>query len=178
MRKLLYTVMLLGLVACGESKTEIPANMLVHNDYESVDGWLLDAGKPIPSLTKDRAHSGRFSIRVDQANEYSLGYTNQLGRISTSKLKKIKVHAWINVPNNRAGAALVVQVEGDGGKSLFWEGISLTDATKDYNKWTEMTKVLTLPDNLAYNNLLKVYLWRSGSNQPVYLDDLEITSVD
>lgn len=178
MKKLLYALTAFGMVACGKGGNDIPANQLASNDFESLDGWIGD--QPITSLTKEKAHSGRYSIKVDPNIEYSLGFNMLLGKLSTSKLKKIKIHAWVNVPNAKSAVVLVTQITNpaDNNKQLLWEGVNMGNEVKTLNKWVEIEKTITVPDNATYNDKLGVYLWRTSSPETIYLDDLTIERVD
>ncbi|QNH62119.1 hypothetical protein [Hymenobacter sediminicola] len=179
MKKLLYALLAVGMVSCGEKKAEIPANQLAGNDFESIDGWMGD--NTPASLTKEKAHSGRYSIKVDPAVEYSMGYSNLLGKLSASKLRKLKVHGWVNLPNGKTEAVLVTQITdpaNPAAKPIVWEGLKLTDQVKAFNKWVEVEKEIILPDNVTYANKISVYLWRTGAPEPAFLDDLTIEKVD
>ena len=178
MRQLLYALLALSLAACGEKPKATPANLLASNDFESVDGWL--GGVNPTSLTKDKAHSGRYSVKVSPESEYSLGYDNPFGKLSASKLKKIKLRAWVNLPNGKSEAILVAAVPNStaGAKPLLWEGVKLRDKVKSYNKWVEVEKEITLPDNITYNDKINAYLWSAGSSDPVYMDDMSIEKVE
>ena len=177
MKQLLYLALALGMVACGD-KSEVPANQLAGNDFESMDGWLGDTG--MGSLTKDKAHSGRYAIKVDAKNEYSIGYGNMLGKLSASKLKKVKIRAWVNLPDANSKAVLVTQIANptDPSKPLMWDGFKLTDKVKTYNKWVEVEREIALPENVTYADKLGVYLWRASTSAVTYLDDLSIEKVD
>ena len=179
MRNFLYSLLILALVSCGDKKEGSPANQLASNDFESIDGWVGD--NTPSSLTKERAHSGRYSIKVDPTVEYSMGYSNLLGKLSPSKLRKLKVHGWVNLPNGKTEAVLVTQITdpaNPAAKPIVWEGLKLTDQVKAFNKWVEVEKEIILPDNVTYANKISVYLWRTGAPEPAFIDDLTIEKVD
>lgn len=178
MKKLFYACFALVLTACGDKVAKIPADQLASNDFESIDGWVGD--NVSPSLTKEKAHSGRYAIKVDPNIEYSMGYSNQLGRLSASKLHKIKVHAWVNIPATDPKAVLVVQVTDPTNPSanLLWNGINLAEQVKARNKWVEIEKEVVLPDNLNYAHKIGVYLWRTSVPNTVFMDDLTISKVE
>ncbi|MCB2409194.1 hypothetical protein [Hymenobacter lucidus] len=175
MKKLLYAVFALGVVACGDNKSEIPANQLAKNDFESLEGWV--GGIPTPSLTTEKAHSGRYSVKVGPAVEYSLGYSSQLGKLSANRVKKIKIHGWAFLPDKQSNAIIVTEIKDPvTGKNIIWDGLEIAKQTKTVNKWVEIEKVIEIPATAAYTSLLNIYMWRGNSNQNIYLDDLEITS--
>ncbi|WBO84271.1 carbohydrate binding domain-containing protein [Hymenobacter yonginensis] len=176
MKKLLYALLAVSMASCGDKTAERPANQLAGNDFESVDGWMGD--NTPNSLTKEKAHSGQYALKVGPAVEYSMGYNNLLGKLSASKLRKIKVQAWVNLPNGKTEAVLVTQITdpaNPAAKPIIWEAVKLTDQVKSFNKWVEVEKEITLPDNITYANKISVYLWRTGAAEPAYLDDLIIS---
>ncbi|OON70802.1 hypothetical protein [Hymenobacter sp. CRA2] len=178
MKKLLYAMLAFGMVACGKKDSEVPANQLTSNDFESFEGWLGDMN--VPSLNKDKAHSGRWSLKVGPNIEFAMGYNILLGKLSPSKLKKIKVKAWAYLPNGKAQAVLVTQLTRpvEGNKQMMWEGLDLAKDVKTYNKWVEVEKTITLPADANYADKLSMYLWRTNENETAYIDDLSIEKAE
>ena len=177
MKKIACAALALLLAGCADEAAKVPADQVSFNDFEAVDGW--SAGAPLPSLTKEKAHSGTYSVRVAPGLDYSLGYNNLLGKISSTRLKKVKIQAWVFVPNAQANAVLVTQIHSiEQNKDLLWDGLDVTKEAKVINKWVQIEKEVTLPETATYTNQLLVYLWRSGSAQPTYLDDLRILRVE
>lgn len=165
---------LLVLAGCSSNtETETPANLITQNDFEGLDGWVPGT----PSLTTEKAHSGRFSTKVDKDAEYSLSYVNLLGKASAARIQKIKLSGWVLLAGPKATATVVVQVvdPAQDNKQVFWEGIDLSKEVKKTNEWTEVSKEFTLPANLEAGHQLRVYMWRGGAEQPAYLDDLTLT---
>lgn len=178
MKKILYsiaTVAALGMVSCSKSSDATDANTLVSNDFETLAGWLPDVPKSA-TLTREKAHSGHYSLKVDAAHEYSLGFSAVLGQLHETRINKIKVSAWVFLPAADAQAALVTAVTDPAApdKPLLWESLDLS-LGKKVGKWAQVSKVITLPATTAPTNALGLYLWRTSGNQPVYLDDLVVT---
>lgn len=163
-----------GLAGCGSADTKNDPNLLVSTDFETLSGWLPEAQDA--TLTREKAHSGTYAIKVDAAHEYSLGYHAQLGRLHDTRIKKIKVSAWAFVP--AGGSASLVTTVGNpvapNDKPLLWEAIELGKSNA-FGKWVEVSKVLTIPETAAATSTLGLYLWRTGGSQTVYLDDLRVT---
>lgn len=159
----------------GNDNAASDPNTLVSNDFDTLAGWLPEPQSA--TLTREKAHSGHYSLKVDGTHEYSLGFNALLGQLHETRISKIKVSAWVFVPSAEAKAALVTAVSTPGApsdKPLLWESLDLSQ-TKEINKWVEVSKVVTLPANTAPTNALVLYLWRTSGNQPVYLDDLRVT---
>lgn len=179
MKYLLYAALALALGSCGGSDATKPANLLASNDFESLDGWL--GGEVGPSLTKEQAHSGVYSVKVDPKVDYSMGYSNPLGRLSSSRITKLKLHGWVFLPSDQAGAQLIIQLlNPNDPKPLVYDGLDLLNEgkAKGYNKWIEFEHVVPIPEAATYNSQLKIYLWKAASAQPVYLDDLQLERQD
>lgn len=178
MRKILLLSSLTVLVAtgCGSNPADATnSNTLVNNDFETLAGWLPEPQSA--TLSRNKAHSGRYAMMVDAAHEYSMEFKAPLGQLHDTRIQKIKVSAWALVPTADASASLVVTVGNPDPKSekpLLWESLELK-ANGQPGKWVEVSKVITIPSNVSPSSPLGIYLWRSGGNQTVYLDDLRVT---
>ena len=166
-----------GLLAasCTKSDTEADSKALVRNDFENLSGWLGTA--PQPSLTRERAHSGQYSLKVDANTEYSLGYASTLGQMSDVRITKIKVDAWVLAPSADAGGFLVTHV-GDAPpatKPMLSDGFDVVQAAQKYGEWAHVSKVIDIPTQADANTNFGIYLWRNKGNATTYVDDLVIT---
>jgi hypothetical protein len=178
MRKLLYVFFAASLTACTEQVAEVPTNRLVDNDFESMDGWLGD--NTPPSLTKEKAHSGHYGVKVSPTIEYSMGYQNPLSKLSSSQLQKIRVRCWVNLSKGTTETLLVTSVTNPSApqaKPILWEGTKVAEKVKSINKWEEISKVITLPANVANSSRLSVYLWSTGAKETVFMDDMTLEKV-
>jgi hypothetical protein len=167
----------LFLVACSpQTDTDKGKKPLAFNDFENVDGWLADSPYLL-TLSREKAHSGTYSSRVDGNHEFSLGYNNALSRLSPDWPPKLTVGAWVFVPNEQASAQLVIEIKqpGKDGKGLLWQGLDLAKTVKLYNQWQYVEQTITLPDTAGPQSRLLAYVWRGQSTQPVFMDDLQVT---
>lgn len=166
----------LAFTGCGQqSDTQPDADVLVSNDFETMAGWMPEPQSA--TLSREQAHSGHYSLKVDAAHEYSMGYSVPLGQLHGTRIKKIKVSAWAFATAPDANASFVVAVNpvAPETKPLLWEGLELGKST--VGKWREVSKELTLPENTTPNNTLVLYLWRTGGDKAVYLDDIRVALV-
>lgn len=162
------------MAACSSPEAEPDkASVLLRNDFESLAGWT---GQDSPSLTRERAHSGQYAIKTDRDLEYSLTYIDLLGRLSPTRLTKIKVAAWA-YSTKPSEAQLTVQLKRslEDGTTTYNETINLGQAIKRAAEWTPVSKVFTLPADVSAANQLRIFLWRANAPEPVYLDDLVVT---
>lgn len=144
------------------------------NDFDHLDGWVGD----VPSLTRDKAHSGTYSVVVKPGIEYSLGYNNLLGRLSSTRPDKLRVSAWVMRTGDQNAAKLIVEIKDPAtGARALWDGIDLGKEVPKLNTWQHIEHVITVPPTVASTSRIMVYMWGVGAGQPTYLDDLTISHV-
>ena len=173
MRLLFLAGAILAVAGCSSDHTAtIPGNQLVANDFESLAGWVGEA----PSLTQEKAHSGRYAIKTDKGLEYSLGYRNKLLNVSTARLSRLRLTAYVlaTQPNSPAVLTLQVNRSPQDGATVFSQGIAVAKAVKTAGEWTKVSEVITLPAEVTGANELRLYLWQPGATAPVYVDDLSL----
>lgn len=160
-------------VSCGGDSTAAnDPNQIAFTNYESVAGWMDVQG----SLTKDKAHSGAYSVKVDAANEYGMGYVFPLGKATPRKPRKVRIEGWAFKTDGKSNAKLALQiVDATTGQQKFSDDISFASQVKDAGKWVEISKDVTIPENTTSADMLKVFLWRAEAASPAYLDDLRIS---
>jgi hypothetical protein len=115
---------------------------------------------------------------VGPGQEYSLGYSNELSKLSPDWPARLTISAWVLLPNKQAAAKLVAEIQEPNSRrqSLLWEGVDLSEVVATYNIWKYIIYYTINALAIARpTSLLKVYLWRANSNQSVYLDDLKIS---
>ena len=180
MPKYLPTVALLtafALTNCQpQASSAPPAGPLAANDFENLDGWLPDSPTGV-ALSRDQAHSGKFSTKVDGAHEYSLGYNNTLSTLAPEWPGKLTVSAWVLLLDEQNAPKLVTEVKSAGNNSpgQLWAGLDLGQTAKVKNKWYHVEQTITLPETAKPTSRLLVYMWRADSKQPAYLDDVQIS---
>ena len=177
MRKYLLLLLLPLIAACSVSDDQEKknANYIMINDFEAFDGWIPANG----SLNAEQAHSGKYSIKVDQAQEYSMGFRNFLGKVSARKPYKVKLSCWAYLPSNKATAHYQLQIlDPVTGEKIFEDGIVLTNMINDYRTWVKAEKTIKLPENIAYSHEIRVFLWRADAEVPVYIDDVSLVILE
>ena len=134
-----------GAVALASCQNPRPgaAGLVARNDFESLDGWVPAA----PTLTTERAHSGRYAVKVDAANEFSLGYANALANTGLRPGQRLVVRGWALRTGPQAGAALVVQLvnPADEKQAVYWQSLPVSKHVITYNRWTPIGQAFTLP---------------------------------
>lgn len=162
------------LVAACSGSDNVKGDLVTRNDFEAVVGW---GGNNDGSVTKEKAHSGKYSVKVGPQNEYGYTYANTLGNMSAAKTKSITLSAWVWMPNNQQAATLALSVtrSAEQGASLFYGGIDLNKAVTKFNTWQKVSQTFPMPDSVESTNQLKCYLWRTATNENVYADDITIS---
>lgn len=173
--RFLFSLPLAGVLLAGCSGGPVVKGTLVtHNDFESVLGW---GGSTEASVTNERAHSGNYSLKVGPQNEYSYTYGQTLGRMSAARIKTLTVSAWVWVPNPQAPSSLVLSIthSPERDSPVFYGQVNLAQEAGQYKTWRRVTKSFALPDSVQATNQFKCYLWRVGSTENVYADDVTLS---
>lgn len=165
------------LASCGNDQTTTPANASVYNDFESLAGWIPP--EALASLSKEKAHSGLYSVAVRPGIEYSLGYSNTLGQMSETRPRHLKLSAWVFVPAAQlASAQLIAELTNPrppAAGTLVKQTVDFKKEITKFGAWQHVEKVIDIPPTATANSVFKLYLWRAGSGQPVYLDDVALS---
>jgi hypothetical protein len=170
---LLASALLLVLNACSpDTQPATPENRVTFNDFENLNGWM-----PEVPLTTERAHSGRYSLKVDNGAEFSLGYSNALGKVSPTKISKLAVSGWALRTGPEAKSVIVVSITNPANpeEKVYWESLDLHEQVKTFNTWTKVNKEFTLPATIQPTYHVRVYMWLAGAKQATFLDDVEIS---
>ena len=171
------SALLLVLVIAGcshSSGTEPTSGILAANDFDDIDGWVADSSVLV-TLSKARAHSGAYSTMAAPGHEFSFGYNNKLSRVAPTMPTKIKVSAWVMLPNAQTNAKLVTEIKSSNGANMQWDGLELAKTVKRFNKWQYVEQTVSIPPAAKPDDRLLAYLWLANSKEPVYLDDLKIS---
>jgi hypothetical protein len=173
MKRILRVLPLALLAACGGSSSADNKDLLMKCDFDQLNGWLPDRN----ALTRDKAHSGAYSIKVEPGRDFSLNYLMQLGQLSTSRIRGVRFDGWVFLTdkNSTANIAFVSKesVEGKDLSTIYFG----YDSVKEYGKWVAVSKEIIFPPNTNFNSALLIYLWRGGATTPAYLDDVQLTAI-
>lgn len=174
MKKLFLALPLAVLAACGgKDSATSDKDVLMTSDIDGMVGWMSNPS----DLPKGEAHSGNYSLRVDQNHEFSPGYTAILGQLSSTRLRGIKLEAWVYATNkNSRGKLEFVVRDAAGGKEIFRDQTILSDV-KDYGKWELVSKDIMLPPTANYLSQIVIYVSRAEATSPAYVDDIKLIAI-
>ena len=147
------------LAACSsDAPRPLPDDVLTHNDFEAVIGW--NTGNNVGSLSRDVARSGRYALKVDAAQEFSLTFDARLGDLTARPPRAIRVEAWLRVPSGAAGGAQLVTSVGAaaGGPALTEDRAVLGDVVYAAGEWIHVARELALPATTRPDHHVRVYL--------------------
>jgi hypothetical protein len=166
MRKVIY----LGLVLLAACSKPQQSGLVYFNDYESIKGWAQ------MDLSKEQAHSGVYSNKLDSVSKYGLTFKMPFAEISNEKIRMVKVSAWVFITAESKGG-IVLEVLNHDGKQILWaaQKTDITNVVPD--KWQLVSKEFVLNDSINKpTNSIAVYPWCSGKTG-FYVDDLRIEFV-
>lgn len=172
----LFAIVLV-LVSCSEPEDINSANLnyIMKNDFESLAGWIPTNG----SLNTEQAHSGKYSIKADKGQEYSMGFSDFLGKVSTRKPHKVKLSCWAYLLSSKANAQYQLQIlDPITGRSIFQDGIILADKVQGYGTWVKAEKTIDLPENITSTHEIRVFLWLASAEEPTYIDDVALSIIE
>jgi len=154
--------------ACSGNKDEKKSeNQHVYSSDMEYEKWINNQ-----SLVNDRAHSGKFSSKVDSSNNYSFGFTENFKNISDTLPAFANISVWVNYPVTGIKSTLVVSVDAPD-QNIFWSGTELLDSVKVANQWKEIKSLITLPAAIKPDYKISVYVW-SNDKKAFYVDDLKV----
>ncbi|GAC1367153.1 MAG: hypothetical protein NVS3B25_16630 [Hymenobacter sp.] len=178
--KTLWLLALPGLLAAGchprGGRADIQQRELMHTGFEELAGWSPTLP---PTLTTEKAHSGKYAVRVDPQHPYSATYRVALGELCpTHRPRRLTLRAWVWVPDFRNDAVLVASIAnpGDPDRPVFHKSVFLTDSGP-FRQWKQVSRDLDLPATIQSGSELVIYLWKSTATEPVYADDLQLTEL-
>jgi hypothetical protein len=166
------------LTGCGyhQAYPDVREHRVFFNDFEHLDGWLPEVS---PTLTTERAHSGRYAVKVDATHEYSLTYNLKLGDAFTMRPRRMRLSAWVWLEDSGEDAKLIFSLSAPDDpqdKSNLYTQVFLVDHWP-YKRWTHVTRDIELPPEVSSKAKLSVYLWRNSATHAVYTDDWELTEL-
>lgn len=160
-----------------DGRQDVRQRELMHTSFEEFEGW---SPQTIVGLTTEKAHSGKFALRVDPEHEYSSAYRAELGLLCSHRPRRFTVGAWVWIPSFQDDAKIVVSIANPDNLNapVFYQYMYLTDS-ESFEQWHYVTQDFDLPTNvyLTSKSQLVIYLWESRAKQPVYADDLQLTEL-
>jgi len=158
--------------ACSGKKddvknSDLSAPGVFYSNLEAT-GWMNQF-----TLSKDAAHSGRYSSRVDSVNQFSFGFKETVSIIGDTIPKKANIDFWVLYPQAGIKSTIVLSVDSCE-KNIFWFGTPLIDSVKTTAKWQQIKASVNLPENIMPTDKISVYVW-NNDKKTFYIDDLTVS---
>lgn len=169
-----FAIVLLSLAVlsgCSDKNPSIPNSNSLHyfSDMEQYTGFV-DGALVIQSAI---AHSGKYVAQIDTANPYGIGFKRKLGEISTSKIMKMDVSAFVNANSVPLKCAIVCVIDNSDNVPIYYETFSLEKLLTKTKEWTKVSTTFYFPDSMLASQRIVVYCFNPNSAS-LYLDDFEI----
>lgn len=166
-----------GLAGCQprDGRPETKQRVLMHTSFEELVGWAPELP---PTLTTEKAHSGKYALRVDGQHPYSPSFRTELAQLVTHRPRRFTLSAWVWVPSFKDDAVFVMAISDPGNPDhpVYSKNLFMT-TSGPFGAWKQVSRDFDLPINVYSKSLITIYLWNSGASAPVYADDVQLTEL-
>lgn len=157
----------------GSVNPETEDNLIIDNffiDFES-NPALTNTSTIVPG----KAHSGKFSSKIEGKDSYSANFSNCISKLKYDKITKVNIGAWFFTSSENINAMYVFTIEDTvSKKSVLWEGVNLKNKIKK-DEWTFVDTVISIPSGkLKPEYRFAVYAWNKENNK-ICIDDISVT---
>ena len=170
-------LLLLTMAGCQprDGRAETKQRVLMHTGFEELLGWAPEVS---PTLTTEKAHSGKFAVRVDSRYQYSPSFRTELGQLCSHRPRRFTLSAWVWVPSFKDDAVFVLSLANpaDPDHPFYSKNVYLT-TSGPFQEWKQVSRDFDLPETINSKTLLTIYLWNSSAGAPVYTDDWQLTEL-
>ena len=156
-------------------RADVEERVLMHTSFEDLEAC---SGIPQPSLTTEKAHTGKMSMFVDGAHPFSATYRKDLGALCDHRPRRLTLSAWVWVasPDDDAVIVLAITNPNDPDHPSFSKSLYMTPLGGS-GKWKQIRQSFELPAEIHANSQLVSYLWYANAQSPVYTDDWQLTEL-
>jgi len=160
-----------------ESRQNIVRKIILFNDMEKRDTTWLNSN----SHVIDKAHSGKYSSKVNQYNWYSSGLYKKLSEVPYNRNSFIRVSGWVFIPKKGSQAFFAIGFSTNEGSFQF-NPHKLDGYIQEFNEWQFVQFEMPMPhfSNEIVENpdtKMEFYLF-NNSEIDCYLDDLKIEFIE
>ncbi|SFQ71699.1 hypothetical protein [Hymenobacter arizonensis] len=164
-------MMLMGGCHPRDEQANGTLHLLMQTGFEEPSGWVSQM-KPL--LTTEKAHSGKYSLRVDEKHPSAVIYQKALGALCAHRPRQFRLSAWVWVPGLSNEVALQVSVYNPGNtQPVLNEPLYTTDA-RIFGKWYHVSQEYNLPNNTTSQSQFVISVIGEETTAPVYVDDLQL----
>lgn len=157
-----------------DNPNDVQEHVVFANDFEQLEGWVPDAS----SLTTERAHSGRRSVKIDAQHPFSITYRLTLKDAFSIRPKRMRLStwAWIESEEDDIQLAFILNSPVPNAPALYSSRIYLGDHWP-YKRWVHVSRDFDLPPAIPSQSQLVVFLWYANAQHVAYADDWKLTEL-
>jgi len=123
------------------------------------------------SKTDSISFEGKSSSFINSKTEFSCGIEKSISEFTTDNASLIKISAEIFPLGSSTKARLVVQID-SAGIVYDYNAFGFNEYAEE-NRWTHVQFSCNIPRPKSENDFIKIYLWNSGKEDVVYIDNLK-----
>jgi len=160
-----------------ESPGNVVQRLTFTNGMETVDSAWINPG----NRSADRAHSGKFSSKVDKTTAFSTGKYLLLDSIPVKRNVLIRASGWFFIPKKGSGAFFAISFVSED-KSVNYTPFALDGYTEHYGTWEYHVFELQMPNfsdriKQSPTSRAEFYCYNDAA-MPCYVDDLKIEFIE
>ncbi|MBO3271899.1 hypothetical protein [Hymenobacter defluvii] len=170
--------LVLAMTACKSRpahQDDVHEYVILDEDFEQLGSWLTE---PAPTLTKERAHSGRYAVKVDKEHPYSITYRLTLNKAFKTRPHRVRLSAWVWVARSSDQAQLVFSLNSPTSNTppIFTTRIYIGD-NWPFKRWVHLSRDIDLPPEFSSESQIVIYLWHCAAQNPVFADDWKLIEI-
>ncbi len=140
------------------------------NGFEAQKGWC-----EMNNVYEGKGHTGRFSSFTNSDYQYGTTFRIKIKDISDKPVTYLRFSVWCYADAIPVTGRIIMSIDKDTVKNVFWNTWELSNTIKEKQKWTEIDGELSLKTNDANvpENTLIFYVW-SNDKTNVLADDFHL----
>lgn len=126
------------------------------------------------SITNEKAFSGKKACKLSKNEEYSVTFKRAISEMPTHT-KCINFSMKVLDPSNNCKDNMVVlSIDDEHGKNLFWDGKPIELGGKENNGWQNFeTRFNINSESYSQKSFIKTYVWNKNKKE-FYIDDIRV----
>lgn len=169
MKTIIFSLLLISvlLTACFGPQNNDHRNHIYANDFESLFGVL-------PNVLKGKSHSGDCYFQITDQIEYTPGFSQFFENISPNSFAKVKVNAFIYLPEKDIQAELQIQIWDKEGKMLNMKSLPFETRDLGVSQWKKVKLDMDLINDYDPSRQIRIFLY-NPYRKSFMLDDFQVT---
>jgi hypothetical protein len=169
MKNIFFPIIYLSLTitACFGPVNNDHKNHIYSNDYESLFGVF-------PYVLKGKSHSGDCYLQVNDQIEYTPGFTQYFENISPNSFAKVKVNAFVYLPEKDIQAELQIQIWDKNGNMLNMKSLPFETRDLGVSQWKKISLDLDLIKDYDPSKQIRIFI-HNPNRKSFMIDDFQVT---